>query len=93
MTIDLDVIGVAAAWGGLLGAFFFGGLWWTLKRLAQRRHPRRFLGLSFLVRLLIVLYGFWLALAHGLSAFLTTLGAFALIRIVLTHRLGRVKGG
>ena len=49
------------AWlaGGLLGALFFGGLWWTVRRgVSSRRAALWFFG-SLLVRMSIVLAGFY----------------------------------
>ncbi|KAF2406648.1 ATP synthase subunit I [Pseudomonas antarctica] len=45
--------------GGVLGAIFFGGLWWTVRRGASSPTPARwFLG-SLLLRTAIVLLGFY----------------------------------
>jgi F1F0 ATPase subunit 2 len=45
--------------GGGLGAIFFGGLWWTVRRAASSPAPLRwFLG-SLLLRTVIVLAGFY----------------------------------
>ena len=92
MEIDFPVIGMAAMWGGLLGVFFFGGLWWTLQGISQRRHPKRFLGYSFLLRAPIALGGFWIALHHSLTAFWAAIAGFILIRFVMVQKLGAVKG-
>jgi len=44
--------------GLLLGAMFFGGLWWTVRKGVSSKHPALwFLG-SMLVRMSIVLLGF-----------------------------------
>ena len=49
----------AALAGMLLGAFFFGGLWWTVRKtLSSRMAPLWFSG-SFLVRTAVVLLGFY----------------------------------
>ena len=45
--------------GGLLGVFFFAGLWWTVRRSALSPTPARwFLG-SLILRIAIVLAGFY----------------------------------
>lgn len=45
--------------GGLLGVVFFGGLWWTVRRGALSPTPARwFLG-SLVLRIAIVLAGFY----------------------------------
>ncbi|MBU1055875.1 MAG: ATP synthase subunit I [Proteobacteria bacterium] len=92
MEIDPFVICVATVWGVILSILFFGGLWWTLKKIPQKQNPQRFLGYSFIIRTSIALGGFWLALNHSLAAFGITMAAFALMRFILTHRLGSAKG-
>lgn len=55
---------LAAPIGFLLGVFFYGGLWLTVKHLVTTNHPV-LLGVgSFWLRLFFVLAGF-LALAQG----------------------------
>ena len=50
---------VAVAAGVLLGAIFFGGLWWTVRNGVSSTHPALwFLG-SMLLRMGIVLLGFY----------------------------------
>ena len=53
------------AWllGGALGAFFFGGLWWTVRQTlskgAMARRPGLWILASLLVRVAVVLLGFY----------------------------------
>jgi len=46
--------------GMLLGAVYFGGLWWTVARLPRSRHPWLLVPLSAILRTAIVLAGMWL---------------------------------
>ncbi len=56
---DLLALAMAGVAGVALGAIFFGGLWWTVRKaLASQRPAIWFLG-SFLVRAGIVLAGFY----------------------------------
>lgn len=43
--------------GGVLGAVFFGGLWWTVHRAALSPTPARWFLVSFMVRTAIALAG------------------------------------
>lgn len=54
----------AFAAGLALGAVFFGGLWWTVRRLAAAPRPSRLLWQSFVLRFGIALAGFY-AVANG----------------------------
>ena len=86
------VLVAAAAWGALLGLFYFGGLWWTLKSAPRRSSPRAFLFLSFGVRTSLVLLGFWLVLPKGVPFFFVTVAAFFLTRFAVTRKVGAGKG-
>jgi len=71
--------------GVLLGAFFFGGLWWTI----QMRSPSEWSGLLFagslLIRMAVALTGFY-ALSHGdWRRLVACLAGFLLARIALTR--------
>ena len=55
---------LALVTGILLGAIFFGGLWWTVRHGVSSKHPALwFLG-SMVVRMSIVLAGFYFV-GHG----------------------------
>lgn len=51
---------LASLAGIALGVFFFGGLWWTVRRSASSRHPARLFVSSFLVRMAGAVGGFYL---------------------------------
>jgi F1F0 ATPase subunit 2 len=85
---DLVSWGLASIWGAGLGLFYFGGLWWTLRSLHGKTHPRARIGLSFIVRTLIALFGFWIVIQKDAYAFFFTFGTFFLTRLVLTRKLG-----
>lgn len=56
---------VASGLGGIvLGAFFFGGLWWTVRKALASPRPALWLAGSLLARTGLVLAGFYLAV-HG----------------------------
>jgi F1F0 ATPase subunit 2 len=64
--------------GLLIGGWYFGGLWWTVKRMPQANRPLQLYLLSLAVRLLIVAITFyvmikwfdWLHLLACLAGFL-----------------------
>ena len=56
---DTQALALALLAGALLGAFFFGGLWWTVRRGLTSEWPALwFLG-SLLLRTGVTLAGFW----------------------------------
>ena len=79
---------LSSIWGAGLGLLYFGGLYWTLRSLPGKPHPAARLGLSFILRTLIALFGFWLIIQKDVCAFFFTIGSFFLMRLYLTRKLG-----
>jgi F1F0 ATPase subunit 2 len=74
--------------GMLLGAVFFGGLWWTVQKgLASPRPALWFLG-SLLLRTGIALAGFYVVAGGDWKRLLACLAGFIAVRIIAT-RLAR----
>jgi F1F0 ATPase subunit 2 len=74
------------AWlaGGVLGAIFFGGLWWTVRKGVSSRQPALwFLG-SLLLRMTIVLAGFYFTSGGYWERLLVCALGFVLARPVVT---------
>ncbi len=70
--------------GILLGAMFFGGLWWTvLKGIASPRPALWFLG-SMLVRTGIALAGFYFVSGGDWKRLLACLLGFIIARVIIT---------
>ena len=75
---------VALAVGVALGAFFFGGLWWTVRRCVSGRCAPLWLSGSLLVRTAAVLAGFYSVSAWRWERLLACLAGFVLARSVAT---------
>jgi len=82
-----EALTLTLAWvvGLLLGAIFFGGLWWTVRKGLSSQQPAFwFLG-SLLLRTGIALGGFYLVASHGLEQLLLCLVGFVMARLVVTQ--------
>ncbi|MFM2484683.1 N-ATPase subunit AtpR [Celerinatantimonas yamalensis] len=80
--------GLALLAGGILGAIFFGGLWWTVQHGATSTTPARWFISSFIVRTGITLFGFYAVGAGQLLQLGCCLLGFMLARaITLRWRL------
>jgi F1F0 ATPase subunit 2 len=81
-------LAVPLAAGLLLGAAFFGGLWWTVIRAVASKRPALWLLASKLLRMGVVLGGFYLVGGGRWERWLLCLLGFVLARVV-TWRLTR----
>ena len=82
---SVSTLFLAALFGASLGAFFFGGLWWTVKKGLTSNHTALwFLG-STLIRTGFVLAGFFVVAAGDWKKLLACLLGFYVARIVVTR--------
>lgn len=82
---DLLPLAMAAAAGIALGAVFFGGLWWTIRKgLTSPRPALWFLG-SALVRMGIALLGFYAVGQGDLGRLVACLVGFLMARLIVTR--------
>jgi len=73
--------------GMLLGTFFFGGLWWTVQKITGAGRPYFLFVVSFIVRTVVVLAGFYLLLIAGWQHLIAALAGFLVARVILTCKL------
>ena len=89
MTVLLDSIEIVDLFIGILtgitvGGFYFGGLWWTIRRMPNTNAPFSMYFGILMVRLLILLATFLGLLKFvGALALITALAGFIIARIVL----------
>lgn len=85
-----EVLTLVLAWaaGVLLGAVFFGGLWWTVRRGVMSQRPVLwFLG-SLLVRTTIVLVGIYIVSDGHWDRMVACLVGFVSARFIVTRLTG-----
>jgi F1F0 ATPase subunit 2 len=68
--------------GILLGAFFFGGLWWTVRQGVSSKHPALWFFGSLLLRTGIVVLGFYFVLGDDWRRLLAGLLGFIAARLI-----------
>ena len=86
---DLPTLTLAFVAGALLGAFFFGGLWWTVQKAITSKQPATwFLG-SLLLRTCLILTGFYLVAQGHWSRIVACLLGFLMARFLVVRRLSR----
>ncbi|MFZ0933084.1 MAG: ATP synthase subunit I [Bryobacteraceae bacterium] len=81
-TLTLVLAGGA---GVILGAFFFGGLWWTIRKGVVSRQPALwFLG-SLLLRMSVALAGFYFVSGGHWESLVLCLVGFVMARLLLAR--------
>ena len=80
-TVALALAGLA---GGALGAIFFGGLWWTVRRGIASRQPALWFFASLVLRTSVALGGFYLVGRGQWERLLMCLLGFVAARVIVT---------
>jgi F1F0 ATPase subunit 2 len=83
----IAVLLLAFAAGSLLSIFYFGGLWLTIQRLDRSRQPALLFAGSFLLRLMVVLAGFYLVADGNIERLGVCLFSFFITRHVVLKRV------
>jgi len=81
---DFLTLTLALIAGLALGAFFFGGLWWTVRRGVSSKQPAIIFFASLLLRTGIALTGFYFVSAGHWKRLLLCLLGFVVARLVVT---------
>ncbi|MGB7756169.1 MAG: ATP synthase subunit I [Salinisphaera sp.] len=81
---DLPWLGLALLAGGALGTFFFGGLWWTVRRCLESPQPVLWLGPSLLLRIGVTVAGFYVVGQGDWRQLLACLIGFVIARFIVT---------
>jgi F1F0 ATPase subunit 2 len=81
-----NILPLLFAWGigVLLGAIFFGGLWWTVRKSLSSERPALWIFTSLLLRMGVTLTGFYLVSDGQWQRLLLCLLGFIMARLVVT---------
>ncbi|MBX0328851.1 ATP synthase subunit I [Oscillochloris sp. ZM17-4] len=85
--------GLVLAWttGVALGAFFFGGLWLTVRRGASSKQVALWFFGSLLLRTGVALVGFYLVSAGRWERMLACTLGFVIARLIVTRLIGAAE--
>ena len=81
---EMLILMLAWAAGILLGAFFFGGLWWTVRKGLSSTQPAFWFFGSLLVRMSIALTGFYFVSGGHWERLVLCLLGFIMARVIVT---------
>ena len=85
---NLTDFSIAIMAGVMLGAFFFGGLWWTVHKGVTSKNPALWFFGGTLLRMSLAVVGFYFILRGDWRKLLVCLLGFVIARVVVT-RLAR----
>jgi F1F0 ATPase subunit 2 len=89
MTLEGWQLAASFIAGGLIGTFYFGGLWLTVKRIPTSAKPHLLLVSSFFLRMAAALAAFYALIPWGWQALAAALLGMLISRQVLTRIKGR----
>lgn len=86
MTMNETLV-LVLAWvaGGALGAFFFGGLWWTVRKSLASPKPALWVFCSLLLRMGVTMVGFYFVSGGDWQRLLGCLVGFVMARQIVTR--------
>lgn len=71
--------------GLALGLFFFGGLWWTVRKAINSSNPALWFFSSVMLRMAVVIFGFYLVMAGDWRRLCIALVGFIIARMIVTN--------
>jgi F1F0 ATPase subunit 2 len=85
-----EALTLLLAWvaGAALGVVFFGGLWWTVRKALTARQPALWFFGSLLLRMAVVLPGFYFVSDGQWERLLACLLGFVIARFILIRLAG-----
>ncbi|MCW9705850.1 ATP synthase subunit I [Fodinibius salsisoli] len=75
--------------GLLLGTIYFMGLWYTVKKITGKGRPYLLVFCSFVIRISLVLFGFYLLVLLHWSYLILAFLTFLLTRQMIIHKIGK----
>jgi F1F0 ATPase subunit 2 len=78
--------------GILIGILYFGGLYLTVNHMNRTRHPALLMMGSFILRMAVLLFGFYLLRNGGVYQMFIALFAVILVKFVMVARVRRTIG-
>jgi F1F0 ATPase subunit 2 len=80
---DMMLLALTPFAGMLLGAMYFGGLWWTVRKGLASPRPAQWFIFSLLLRLGLTLSGFYFVAGNDWKKMLACLLGFIVARIIV----------
>lgn len=74
--------------GLALGVFFFGGLWWTVRKGVRSNNPAFWFTGSLLVRMGVTMAGMYVFASGGWERLLACVAGFFIARVLVTRFAG-----
>lgn len=82
---EFAMLAIALLAGVLLGLFFYGGLWWTIRKSFSSTQPAGWLFGSFFLRTFVTVGGFYVVLKGGWQCLAVCLVGFLIARTLVVQ--------
>ena len=82
---ETSILALTLLAGILLATIFYGGLWWTIRKIVSSRSPGAWLISSFWLRAIITVSGFYFVSREDWRSVATCLLGFVIGRIAITQ--------
>jgi len=82
---EIEALTLALGAGCILGAIFYGGLWWTVHKGVLSSHPALWFFCSFWLRIGIILAGFYEVASGDWKRMLACLAGFIIARFAVAR--------
>jgi F1F0 ATPase subunit 2 len=87
MKHDVVLLPIAFLAGTAIGLYYFGLLWWTIRRIPRARHPAALVTGSFVVRIGVALAAFAFVMNGRWERMAACLAGFLLVRQLMIARV------
>ena len=91
--IGLIQIALALVGGAGIGLLHFGGLWWTVRRIGERKNPVALLLASQFLRTGATVLLLYLVAGSAWERLLAAVAGLLIVRRLMARRLGPIPGG
>jgi F1F0 ATPase subunit 2 len=82
---ELPILALTCALGVVLGALFFGGLWWTVRRSMSATRPSLWFFGSLMLRMSVTLAGFYFVSGGRWERLVACLVGFVTASVLVTR--------
>lgn len=90
--MEFVILAASCLAGMVLGGIYFGGLWWTVRRVPQSGRPGRLLLASWMIRMTVLCGGLFLVMQNDWKRLASAFLGVLIVRGIAVRVAGRTAG-